>query len=259
MAGPLRQAIIEVLTGKSEPMHYLDITEAIAERGSWKTNVATPAKVVGAEITRSIKTEGDSCPYERVSRGVYKLRGKTVPATPDAEESEIDEAGLIQAFGMYWARVNVDWTVPKPKILGLGQYRSISLEVNFYGQHGVYLLLFGRDVVYVGRATDQPLGLRLRQHTTDRLNGRWDRFSWFGVDQVSEQGDISGITPHYERDMLIATMEALLIEGLEPPQNRKRGDDFRAVEFSQIEDPSFEKEQELRMIEKWKKKMLEAP
>jgi hypothetical protein len=31
-------------------------------------------------------------------------------------------------------------------------------------------------------------------------------------------------------------MEALLIEGLEPPQNRRRGDDFRAVEYLQAED-----------------------
>jgi hypothetical protein len=36
-------------------------------------------------------------------------------------------------------------------------------------------------------------------------------------------------------------MEALLIEGLEPPQNRKRGDDFRAKEFIQAEDPRIEK------------------
>jgi hypothetical protein len=34
-------------------------------------------------------------------------------------------------------------------------------------------------------------------------------------------------------------MEAVLIEGLEPRQNRKRGDDFQAVEFLQAEDPQL--------------------
>ncbi|WP_225976587.1 MULTISPECIES: hypothetical protein [Corynebacterium] len=36
--------------------------------------------------------------------------------------------------------------------------------------------------------------------------------------------------------MLVATMEALLIEGLEPPQNRRRGDGFNAIEFIQTTD-----------------------
>jgi hypothetical protein len=40
---------------------------------------------------------------------------------------------------------------------------------------------------------------------------------------------------------LIATMEALLIEGLEPPQNRQRGEGFNAVEFIQVKDPEIEK------------------
>jgi hypothetical protein len=36
-------------------------------------------------------------------------------------------------------------------------------------------------------------------------------------------------------------MEALLIESLEPPLNRKRGDNFSGVEYLQIDDPQFEK------------------
>jgi hypothetical protein len=55
--------------------------------------------------------------------------------------------------------------------------------------------------------------------------------------------------------MLIATMEALLIEGLEPPQNRKRGDDFRAVEFLQVEDPEIQKDQIRQLMDDLKKKL----
>ena len=43
---------------------------------------------------------------------------------------------------------------------------------------------------------------------------------------------------------VIATMEAVLIEGLEPRQNRKRGDDFQAAEFSQVEDPEIERQRQ---------------
>jgi hypothetical protein len=51
-------------------------------------------------------------------------------------------------------------------------------------------------------------------------------------------------------------MEALLIEGLEPPQNRKKGDAFRAVEFLQVEDPNIEKDQIIQVIDELKKKLL---
>jgi hypothetical protein len=50
-------------------------------------------------------------------------------------------------------------------------------------------------------------------------------------------------------------MEALLIEGLEPPQNRKRGDDFRAVEFIQVEDPEMTRRRLTGLMEELKGKL----
>ncbi len=38
-----------------------------------------------------------------------------------------------------------------------------------------------------------------------------------------------------------------MIEGLEPRQNRKRGDDFRAVEFLQVADPELRK----KLLTQW--------
>jgi len=43
-------------------------------------------------------------------------------------------------------------------------------------------------------------------------------------------------------------MEALLIEALEPPQNRKRGDGFSAVEFIQVPNPDLEKKQKKALL-----------
>jgi hypothetical protein len=240
-----REAISSVLQGRSEPMHYNDITDAIIEQGL-KTDVgATPAASVSAAITVSLKNEGDSSPFRRASKGLYSLSSSPPPPVPPDEE--LGETGLINAFGMYWTRSNVLWA-STPRILGR-QPRS-STPVDFCAQRGVYMLHDGRAVVYVGRATDQ-LGIRLRQHTVDRLNGRWDRFSWFGVYPASESGklntDAKGI---YNLDMLIFTMEALLIEGLEPPQNRKKGDDFKAVEFLQhVEVPDI-KDQVIQLMKK---------
>ncbi len=249
-----RDAIVRVLQGSMEPLHYTDIAEAIAEQRLRTEFGATPAASVNAIISVSIQNEGEESPFIRVGRGLYGLRdGSIAQPQPQPAAVEPDDTGLINAFGMYWSRANVLWT-STPRILG--QQQPGSTPVNFFGQLGVYLLHDGRAVVYVGRTTDQPLGIRLRQHISDRLNGRWDRFSWFGVYPVSESGAIdTNSEPTYNLEMLTVTMEALLIEGLEPPQNRKRGDDFRAVEFLQVEDPEIQKKQIVQLIDELKKKL----
>ena len=48
--------------------------------------------------------------------------------------------------------------------------------------------------------------------------------------------------------LLIGTLEAILIESLEPPLNRKRGDDLQAVEYLQVEDPTLQKQQLIQQI-----------
>jgi hypothetical protein len=102
-----------------------------------------------------------------------------------------------------------------------------------------------KDIVYIGRAIDQPIGKRLLAHTTDRLNGRWNRFSWFGILPVTEDGQIrERIDVPTSLEAIITLMEALLTEAIEPPLNRKRGDDIQAMEYIQIEDEK-RREQEL--------------
>lgn len=249
-----REAIERVLQGRSEPLHYTEIAEAIAEQGLRSEFGATPANSVNATISVSLQNDLNS-PFQRVGRGLYTLRSgaNAELRSNEATIEEADDTGLINAFGMYWARSNVLW-MPNPRILG--QQQPGSTPVDFVGQRGVYLLHDGRAVVYVGRTTEQPLGVRIRQHISDRLNGRWDRFSWFGVYPVSDSGALNtAVNAMYNIDMLIVTMEALLIEGLEPPQNRKRGDDFRAVEFLQVEDPEIQKNQIVQLMDELKKKL----
>jgi hypothetical protein len=50
-------------------------------------------------------------------------------------------------------------------------------------------------------------------------------------------------------------MEALLIEGLEPPQNRKRGDDFSAVEYLQAENPKLKKKKAVAILAELQSKL----
>ena len=248
-----RDAITKVLAADPTPMHYTGIADAIAEQGL-KTKVgATPAQTINATITMSIKNEGEASPFLRVDVGRYALRaGVQIPQpSPGGDEDAVD-TGLICGLGMYWSRANISWD-GTPRLLG--RQTEKSTPVDFYEQEGVYLLYDRRDVVYVGRTTKRPLGLRLKEHTRDRLSGRWERFSWFGVYPVTEEGKLDkDAVGTFDVPMLVVTMEALLIEGLEPPQNRKRGDGFRAVEFLQVEDPEIQRQQAMRLFESIKAK-----
>jgi hypothetical protein len=245
---PWRDAIIDVLRRQSAAMHYADIAERIVSDGLRQSVGATPAATVSSTITTSLNNEGDRSPFQRVARGEYILRAavstntpglpSAVPASED-EETDVLE-GPVQAFGMFWDRARVRW-ITTPSIFGRQQIGAD--VVNVAGQRGIYLLHDVREVIYVGRCTDRPLGVRLYEHTFDRLKTRWNRFSWFGLCPVNDDGSLANPRSGHNPDQVIAAMEALLIEALEPAQNRRRGDGFTAVEFIQGEDPEVERAQ----------------
>lgn len=147
---------------------------------------------------------------------------------------------------MFWRRESVEWA-RTPKLLGKQQ--SGATAVNFCAQRGIYLLYDGREVIYVGRTTDRALGTRLFEHTIDRLSARWDRFSWFGLLPVSEAGALGELPAVFDAVKLAPALEAILVEALEPRQNRKRGDDLAAAEYVQTEDPEIQKRRAKALID----------
>lgn len=255
-----REAIAKVLSEADSPLHYSEISEKVLSQGYYKTDGATPAATVNAQVSSSIKHEGESSPFIRVGKGIFTLRSKatapqqTSPALlakakakakaekiPPEAEIEASES-IIRSFGMYWQRDLVVWK-NDPKMYG--QQQASAKSVDFGHQKGIYILYDHHTVVYVGRSIDRPLGKRLFEHTVDRLGSRWNRFSWFGLLDVTNEGNLREVPVKASLAALVATLEALLIEALEPPQNRKRGDDFSAIEYIQDVDPEL-KEREIK-------------
>ena len=179
---PWKEAIIRILDESESAMHYSDIATKIVEDGLRNSVGATPAATVNSYISSSLKDEGNDSPFIRVGRGEYFLRTKSQGSTDEIEEQIIDTAdeqheittSVIHAFGMFWQRELVLWS-SSPSLLGRQQIGAD--PVDFNAQLGVYLLHDGRDVVYVGRSIDRPLGRRLFEHTQDRLRGRWMRWT----------------------------------------------------------------------------------
>lgn len=250
-----RKAIEKVLQDAEGAMHYKDIADEIVSRGLRVNVGATPPATVSANLTTSIAKDGENSPFQKVGRGEYILRNKRKGrekdkqargALQETDQDSEDQYDIISSFGMFWRRDFVDWS-SSPKLLGMQQ---IGAEpVDFYGQIGIYLLYDGREIIYVGRSTDRPLGKRLYEHTADRLSTRWDRFSWFGLLPVSERGDLGSLPDSYIANKIVPALEAILIEALEPRQNRKRGDDLSAVEYLQKEDPEIDRKKKKALLE----------
>lgn len=248
-----KEAIKKVLSESDTPLHYTEISEQILSRGYYSTDGATPAATVNAQISSSIKHDGIESPFIRVNKGIFSLRDspiasneaptnrpKTAPVISKQDEELSDS--IIHSFGMYWQRDLVVW---RNDLKMYGKQQALSKPVDFGKQKGIYILYDHHTVVYVGRAIDRPLGKRLYEHTVDRLGSRWNRFSWYGLLDVTQEGNLRETPLNTSLAALVATLEALLIEALEPPQNRKRGDDFTAIEYIQDIDPEL-KEREIQ-------------
>lgn len=253
-----KEAIIKVFEDEKKALHYKDIAELIAERGYRKALGATPSDTVSANMTTEINSYKEKSIFAKVDRGIYILRKFLDDSSQLAtEETEVEVTStqkaqkerykIINAFGIYWNRNLVHWKTT-PDLLGIQQIGAS--EVNFKDQIGIYLLHDSRETIYVGQAIEQPLGQRLKNHTTDRLGGRWDRFSWFGFYSVNEKGKLltdiklDNISIQNLGDIL----EAILIESIEPRQNRKQGNLFLGLEYLQQEAPEIKKKLKEQII-----------
>lgn len=248
-----KDAIIKILQESEVPLHYSDITDQILARQYYHTDGATPAATVNAQLASSIKHDGDNSPFIRVSKGTFALREHTnllaenVDTTTVTDQEVEQPDSIIKALGMYWQRDSVVWK-NEPRLLGKQQASSKSVDFN--GQKGVYILYDHHTVTYVGRSTDRPLGKRLYEHTLDRLSGRWNRFSWFGLLDVTPDGVLIENKVPPAHSTIISTLESILIETLEPPQNRRRGDDLSAIEYIQHPDPKLKAKEHKALLEK---------
>lgn len=252
-----KEAIEKILSEEKKQLHYTEIAKLIAERGYRKSLGATPQDTVSAQLSIDVK-KGDSI-FAKTDKGYYILRKflrQTNNNSVDDIEAEIisdkivtkDKHKIINAFGIYWNRNLVHWK-SQPDLLGIQQVGAT--EVNFKDQIGIYLLHDSRETVYVGQAIEQPLGKRLKDHTTDRLAGRWDRFSWFGLYPVREDAklNLSVTFKDFTIQNLGDILEAILIESIEPRQNRKQGNSLVGLEFLQLEAPEIKKKLKQQLIQ----------
>lgn len=128
--------------------------------------------------------------------------------------------GFVRAYGLHWFRTEVDWR-RNGELFGRQKKQVTAMRLaNFWNQTGIYILHDAYGAYYVGQAERQTLGERLRQHTEDDHEEKWDRFSWFGFNAIltgRTQDGVYRIKTSRPKDLLGSTdrtiheVEALLI------------------------------------------------
>jgi hypothetical protein len=150
-------------------------------------------------------------------------------------------------MGLFWIRDKVRWRgnrkIGQHRIAGVRRHAKREGEVDFWHQSGIYALYADYHLVYVGQAglTDNScIGSRLRAHLEDRLAGRWNMFSWFGLqtvrstdNELGKRGQVRITKNSHLNDVL----EGIIIEVAEPPMNNQKGRFGTDVElYLQVDD-----------------------
>lgn len=226
------------------PMHYRDITNKIIEENLVAGYGKTPARTVSMTLTTSKGM------FTRVDEGTYILTSPANTAVNhntnkvgEKQASNRDNKTtpcpklekIVPSYGMYWMRDAINWE-STPKLLGVESTGASPIDLS--EMRGIYMLYDGREVIYVGQAVDRPIIKRLSEHTKNRLATRWDRFSWFGLDGIHpDSGKIIKQSEYFTSDLhsLANVLEGILIEGLEPRQNRRQGDNFGFEYYQEID------------------------
>lgn len=163
------------------------------------------------------------------------------------QKKKVSGQKIISNMGLFWRRDRVRWKgnrgIGKARLAGRRRSAKKKGEVDFWKQTGIYALYADYHLIYVGQGglSDQSnLGNRLKQHLTDGLAGRWDMFSWFGLqkvrasdNKVGKRTKLSGGT----RAHLANVLEGIIIEVAEPPMNSQKGRFGGRVErYIQVDD-----------------------
>lgn len=204
--------------------NYLNVVEKVRP-GTYRIH----KKWNGEPLERQVGQQG---------RAVLQSASKEPRGRDDNDEEETKRV-VIPCFGLHWERSLVSWSAGQ-NLLGAAKGGD---AVNFANQTGVYVLYQWPQVNYVGRTVSGGLYQRLKSSHVDPAKGLWDRFSWFGLSQFNDDGQLQERRGQMSVADEVTMMEALLINVLTPPHNNNRGNGM-GVQYFQVPDPTVEEREQ---------------
>lgn len=155
---------------------------------------------------------------------------------------------MIRSYGVHWREDRVYWGKQNSAgaLWGAASRSSRAHPVDFREQRGIYALYADYELVYVGQtgSGNDRLFNRLKAHLTDHLSERWNRFSWFGTQWVTQQHKLSSDTKAVSEQIAAAlnVLEAVAIAIAEPRLNLQRGKWADATQYFQWYEDNDEEE-----------------
>lgn len=164
--------------------------------------------------------------------------------------SSAKHSNLIKAYGLFWRLEETEWRQQRPSGRNLRLLGRRGGQVSdFWRQWGLYVLYGNYGPYYVGISSE--VGKRVHDHfKSQRHRNKWDRFSWFGFNEVGDATDGNGLALINVREKLerrksselkfanaLADMEAVLFRAMSPVGNDATPGfgDTRAQEWKQVE------------------------
>ena len=245
-----RELVLRALK-KLKKARYQEILDAIqnSEKSDKEINYQMVRGIFNHWSEHGLK--GDKGSVEDLGNGVWQYHRPKREQMPKPR---------FAAYGYRWKKDLVQWDLDRkqgrPKKgdrveKALWGKKARGNSVNFAEQVGVYLLHNGDRTVYAGRikgGENAKRGIydRLREHAKDSLKDDWNTFSWFGLRPVNKDGTLSEnhVPPiddeNKELLQLIATIEAVIINGIRPRGNSRGGDTGGDLKYEQCAKPKQE-------------------
>jgi hypothetical protein len=160
---------------------------------------------------------------------------------------------MIRSYGLHWRIDKVSWGARGPggggHLWGAASRSKNAIRVDFARQRGIYALYSEYELVYVGQTgggDNNRLLNRLRSHRRDHLSERWNRFSWFGTQRVTQQHVLTFDAAHVSATVQEALniLEAISTAIAEPRLNLSRGHWDDARQYYQPIDEQEDEEEE---------------
>ena len=166
---------------------------------------------------------------------------QVVPEQVVPEQVMSEEQVMFRSYGLFWREDRVFWGWGRGSAKGHLYGRKVDSrtgkttskdKVDFKDQIGIYALYYNFELVYVGQVgastTDdkgRTLFARLKDHRDGHNSERWDRFSWFGLRDVSDKEltDIRTAKLEVTKGQILNMFEAVMIALSEPQLNLQRG------------------------------------
>jgi hypothetical protein len=146
--------------------------------------------------------------------------------------SRAKHSNLIKAYGLFWRLDETEWVhegASSRNLRLLGRHGGHVSD--FWRQWGLYVLYGNYGPYYLGISSE--VGKRVHDHFKgQRHRNKWDRFSWFGFNEVVDATDRNGLSMINVREKparrkssevkfanALADIEAVLFRAMSPVGN----------------------------------------